>query len=109
MMGKTGAIAAFSLLVAGLWGSAPAHRGGGRSTNWASIGGNPANSHYSPLTQINRSNVRRLTQVWTFDTGQEGGLETTPIVLDGGLYSVTSQQPVLASNTKPGTRRWKFA
>jgi quinoprotein glucose dehydrogenase len=42
-------------------------------------------SRYSSLRQINRSNVSSLKLVWSFETGESGGLETTPIVIDGML------------------------
>jgi len=78
------------------------------TTDWKVIGGTPGNSHYSALKQINRSNVRELRQAWAFDTGQAGGLETTPIVVDGVLYAFTPAQQVIALNGATGKLKWKF-
>ena len=41
----------------------PADRPG---TDWPMYRGNYAGTGYSPLTQINRQNVARLTQAWTY-------------------------------------------
>ena len=72
------------------------HAGTERAVNWRMIGGSPGNSHYSSLKQINRSNVAKLQMAWKFDTGESGGLETTPIVVDGVLYTLTPIQEVIA-------------
>ena len=42
--------------------------------DWQVYGGNTENTHYSPLTQINKSNVKRLEIAWSYDTGETGGL-----------------------------------
>lgn len=78
------------------------------STDWPMVGGNPGNSHYSALKQINRSNVDKLRKVWEFDTGQAGGLETTPIEVDGVLYAFTPTQQVIALDAATGKLKWKF-
>ncbi|MGH9769074.1 MAG: hypothetical protein ACREAB_16725 [Blastocatellia bacterium] len=36
---------------------------------WAYYGGDAGGMKYSPLAQINRSNVRRLQVAWTYHTG----------------------------------------
>ncbi len=46
------------------------------------------NAHrYSPLSQITTANVRRLVPVWSFQTSDvQGGMQCTPIVVDGVMY-----------------------
>ena len=57
------------------------------NSDWLSYGGEPEQDHYSPLAQINRSNVSHLQLAWTYDTGEAGGkahnrsLETRYLVL----------------------------
>jgi glucose dehydrogenase len=80
----------------------------GRFVNWSTIGGTPGNSHYSNLTQINRSNVSKLQVAWEFDTGESGGLETTPVVVEGILYAFTPSQKVIALDATTGKLLWKF-
>ena len=76
--------------------------------DWPSYGGSPEDAHYSSLTQINRENVKELQVVWSFDTGESGGLETTPIIVDGVLYGITPTQKVFALDAATGKLLWKF-
>jgi len=76
--------------------------------DWAAYGGGPLNDHYSPLAQINRENVNQLQVAWTFDTGEEGGLQTSPLIVDGVLYGITPTQKVFALDAATGALRWKF-
>ena len=43
-----------------------------------------------------------------FDTEEEGGLQTSPIVVDGVLYGLTPSQKVFALNAATGKLLWKF-
>ena len=36
--------------------------------NWPAYGGQPEGTRYSPLKQINKSNVARLKEAWRYDT-----------------------------------------
>ena len=76
--------------------------------DWPVWGGGPENNHYSPLVQINRTNVKQLQVAWSFDTGEEGGLQTSPIVVDGVLFGITPSQKVFALNAATGRLLWKF-
>lgn len=76
--------------------------------DWLSYGGSPENNHYSALAQINRGNVARLAVAWSFDTAEEGGLQTTPIAVDGVLYGITPSQKIFALNAATGELLWKF-
>ena len=84
------------------------HADAERSVNWSMIGGSPGNSHYSSLKQINCSNIAKLQMAWKFDTGESGGLETTPIIVDGILYTFTPSQKVIALDAATGKLLWKF-
>jgi quinoprotein glucose dehydrogenase len=78
------------------------------TTEWPRYGGTLENNHHSPLAQINRENVNRLQIAWQFDTGEEGGLQTSPIVVNGVLYGVTPTQKILALDAATGKLLWKF-
>lgn len=39
------------------------------TTNWVTNGGNPLNQRYSPLSQINRFNVKELKALWMIEMG----------------------------------------
>jgi quinoprotein glucose dehydrogenase len=76
--------------------------------DWAVYGGAPENTHYSGLAQIDRGNVKQLTVAWSYDTGEEGGLQTSPIIVDGVLYGITPTQKVFALDAAAGKQLWKF-
>jgi glucose dehydrogenase len=88
-----------------------AHSGVSRSDanrDWPVYGGQPTNQHYSSLTQINRDNVKKLKVAWTYDTGEEGGLETSPLIVGRTLYAYTPSQKVIALDAVTGKLLWKF-
>jgi quinoprotein glucose dehydrogenase len=60
------------------------------------------------LKQINRKNVTQLQVAWSFDTGETGGLQTSPIVVHGVLYGITPTQKIFALDAATGSLKWKF-
>lgn len=78
------------------------------STDWPVYGGAAENTHYSNLTQINRKNVKELKVAWSYDTGEKGGLQTSPIIVADVLYGITPTQKVFAVNAANGKLLWKF-
>jgi quinoprotein glucose dehydrogenase len=76
--------------------------------DWPIYGGTPENNHYSTLSQINRENVKELQVAWSYDTGESGGLQTSPIIVGGVLYAHTPSQKVIALNAATGMLLWKF-
>src|SRR5438477_3695042 len=79
-----------------------------KSVDWPVYGGSPENNHYSTLAQINRTNVKQLAVAWSFDTDEEGGLQTSPIIVNGVLYGITPTQKVFALDAATGKLKWKF-
>src|SRR5690242_7120123 len=63
---------------------------------------------YSPLDQINTSNVKDLTPVWTFSTGVVEGHEAPPIVNNGVMCIATPMGQVIALNAKTGDEYWRY-
>ena len=58
-------VTALSLCGIGTWLVAPTRAQGGASGDWSSHNFDARNSRFSPLDQINTSNVSGLTQQWT--------------------------------------------
>ena len=75
---------------------------------WPAYGGDAGQRRYSPLRQITPANVADLRIVWSFDTGEAGGLQTNPIVIDGVLYVPTPTHRVIALDAATGALRWRF-
>ncbi|HEX9129843.1 MAG TPA: PQQ-binding-like beta-propeller repeat protein [Gemmatimonadaceae bacterium] len=96
---------AFLLLVTAL----SAQENHGAQQDWPAYGGDAEGTRYSPLTQINRSNVGQLKVAWQFDPGAGGGrFQAQPIVVDGVLYSVTPDSSLVALDGATGKLKWSW-
>ena len=91
----------------GLHGQAGAAKG-----EWPSYGSDQANTHYSPLTQIDGSNFNRLEVAWRFKTDSLGPrpeyqFESTPLMVGGMVYSTGgSRRAVVALDAGTGELKW---
>jgi glucose dehydrogenase len=74
----------------------------------ATYGGAPENNHYSKLQQINRSNIKQLEVAWSFDTGEEGGLQSSPVIVSGIFYGISPTQKIFALDASTGKLLWRF-
>lgn len=64
---------------------------------------------YSPLEQINKTNVGKLKVAWIHQPGDiQHGLQATPIVIDGILYYVGANNNVFAVDSKSGKTIWHY-
>ncbi|HJT71690.1 MAG TPA: PQQ-binding-like beta-propeller repeat protein, partial [Terriglobales bacterium] len=79
-----------------------------QNLDWRVYGGNSESTHYSPLDQINKSNVKQLEVVWSYDTGETGGLQTSPLEVGGVLYGISPSQKIFAVDAATGKLKWKF-
>lgn len=80
-----------------------------RSTqDWAAYGGDQSKTHYSRLAQINKSNVKQLEVAWSYDTGETGGLQTSPIEVAGVLFGISPTQKIFALDAATGKVKWTF-
>jgi quinoprotein glucose dehydrogenase len=89
----------------------------GPTADWPYYGGDAGGSRYSPLTQIDKTNVSRLQVVWEYHTGdasdgtggrRKSAFETTPIVVYGTLYFSTPFNRVIALDPETGREKWSF-
>jgi PQQ-dependent dehydrogenase (methanol/ethanol family) len=82
-----------------------------RSGDWLLSGRDYRNQRFSPLKQINSSNIGNLAPVALVQTGLTGSFETTPIVVDGIMYVTTpvvdSQMKIIALRADTGERIWE--
>src|SRR5215471_13572427 len=82
------------------------------NVNWKSYGGEITNNRYSTLSQIDASNFSKLEVAWIFGTANLGpapetNLESTPLVIDGVLYSTAGdRRDVIALNAANGELLW---
>ncbi len=74
--------------------------------SWLTHGGNYAEQRYSPLSQIDESNVSLLGLAWSFDLQTERGVEATPLMADGVLYVTAPWSVVHALDAVTGEHLW---
>jgi PQQ-dependent dehydrogenase (methanol/ethanol family) len=80
-----------------------------KGEEWISYGFTPQETRYSPLNQINATNVSRLGLAWSYEVGPGGGgQEATPLVHNGILYSITQWSVVFAVDVKTGKEKWRW-
>src|SRR5690606_34387918 len=75
---------------------------------WPSDGRDYTAQRYSPLTQIDASNVSQLGLAWYDDLGTYRGVEATPIYADGVLYNTLPFNITIAYDAKTGERLWTY-
>ena len=61
---------------------------------------------YSPLTQINKRNVKRLVPVWSLSLENEFGEQAQPLVYDGVIY-VSNAKWTVAIEALTGKQLWR--
>lgn len=82
---------------------------GSTQADWPHYGGTYRALRHSALSQINADNVRKLTPAFAFQTGDsDGGLQATPIVVDGVIYLSTSHNHIFAIDGATGKELWKY-
>ena len=87
-------------------------RSGSKSgEEWLSYNVNWSEQRYSPLKQIDASNVARLGLGWSYDIAAATGNpqtrhEGTPLVFNGVLYSIAPWSVVYALDARTGKELW---
>jgi alcohol dehydrogenase (cytochrome c) len=61
---------------------------------------------YSPLTQINKGNVKHLVPVWNYSYDDNRSEESQPLIYKGVLY-ITTNSATMAIDAKTGKQIWK--
>ena len=80
----------------------------GQGENWLAFGRTYNEQRFSPLTQINDSNVGGLAVDWFVDLPSDRDLSSTPLVVDGVLYFVGSMNVVRALDAASGEMLWTY-
>jgi len=99
---------ALALAAAALLAGCAAQTPDTANVNWAVYGGGSAGQRFAALDQINLQSIDRLKIAWRHDTG-EGGLQTSPLAVDGRLFGFTPDMHVIALDGATGERLWTFA
>ncbi len=76
---------------------------------WLTYGRTQGETRYSPLKQIDVSNVNRLGLAWTYVVGAGGGnQEGTPLVWNNTIYGITAWSVVYAVDARNGKQIWRW-
>jgi PQQ-dependent dehydrogenase (methanol/ethanol family) len=76
--------------------------------NWLAHGRTWSEQRFSPLNQVNDSNVSELGLAWHFDLDTARGQQATPIVVDGVMYTTSAWSKVQVLDAKTGELKWQF-
>jgi quinohemoprotein ethanol dehydrogenase len=76
--------------------------------NWLAHGRTYGEQRFSPLARINDGNVGGLGLAWSYATGTTRGLQATPIVVDGTMYTTGVWSVVWALDAKTGELLWTY-
>ncbi|HVY89678.1 MAG TPA: PQQ-dependent dehydrogenase, methanol/ethanol family, partial [Hyphomonadaceae bacterium] len=75
---------------------------------WLSNGRTYSEQRFSPLKQIDASNVKSLGVAWEYRTYSVRGLEATPLVADGVMYITKPWSIVTALDARTGKEIWTY-
>jgi quinoprotein glucose dehydrogenase len=82
---------------------------------WPNYAGSLASHKYSPLSQIDKTNVANLAVAWRWRSPdnditafQNSVFEATPLMVDGVLYTSTSFSQVAAIDAETGETLWVY-
>ncbi len=78
------------------------------TANWVMYGRTYDDHRFSPLNQVNEQTVGKLGLAWSRELGTTRGLEATPLVEDGVIYTSGSWSVVYAMDAKTGEIRWMY-
>jgi alcohol dehydrogenase (cytochrome c) len=76
--------------------------------NWLTYSGSYSSQRYSPLDQINLSNVKNLEQKWAYQGAVVGPWQATPLVVDGVMYVTQRPNDVVALDARTGRVFWIY-
>ena len=75
---------------------------------WLTTGRDGGKTHYSPLDAVNRDTAAKLGFAWEYKTGTTRGMEATPVVVDGVMYTSGVAGRVYALDAASGQLKWQF-
>jgi quinohemoprotein ethanol dehydrogenase len=78
------------------------------ASQWVSVGRTSDEQRFSPLEQINTTNVAKLGLAWFADFDTNRGQEGTPLAIDGVLYVSTAWSKVKAYDARSGKLLWAY-
>lgn len=81
---------------------------GGSGANWLAYNGDDAAWHYSTLNDITAETVTRLGLAWYWDVPSPELAASTPLAVDGVLYTATGYSKLRSFDAASGTLLWEY-
>ena len=75
---------------------------GNAGADWTMYGGTSNEQRFSPLSQINEETIGRLGLLWDRELGTTRGLEATPLISNGVIYTTGEWSVAYALDAKTG-------
>jgi quinohemoprotein ethanol dehydrogenase len=75
---------------------------------WMAPGRTYDEQRYSPLKQIDATNVSQLGLAWYFDFNTHRGVESSPLFIDGVMYAISAWNITYAIDARTGKQLWRF-
>ena len=108
-----------ALLTIGFSASSALAQHGAPGGEWPTYGGDKGSTKYAPLSQINENNVSKLEVAWQWSSPENERIsgnprmgtiayESTPIVVDGVMYTSSSHSDVIALDPATGKQIWHY-
>ncbi len=76
--------------------------------DWPMYGRSYDEQRFSPLDQINEKTVSKLGLVWSRELGTTRGLEATPLIANGVIYTTGEWSVAYAVDARTGAILWTF-
>ena len=76
--------------------------------NWLTYSGNLQGHRYSPLADITAANVKDLSLAWLSQITTTSGQRSTPLVVDGVIYTTRNTNDVVALDGETGRVLWVY-
>lgn len=76
--------------------------------NWLTHGRTYSEQRFSPLKAITSDNVEQLGLAWSYPLGIYRGIEATPLIIDGVMYTTGAWSVVFALDAASGKLLWKY-
>jgi glucose dehydrogenase len=79
-------------------------------SRWSRSQGGATSNRYVTFTQIDRGNVGKLAEAWTYHSGDgKANIQCNPIFVDGLLYVATAGRSLAAIDGESGREVWRYS
>lgn len=78
------------------------------ASNWLLYGRDYQTTRYSPLSQVNQGNIKKMKATWNLSFGVLDGQDSQAVVVNGTVYVTSSYNKVWSVDGATGKVNWKY-